>query len=297
MATKLSTLLLFFLAGAITLHAQQKVIPLYNGAVPGSENWNWAEGIDSNNSWKTTVVYNVTKPTLTVFTPDPSVANGTAAVICPGGGFIALAMGNEGLDVARWLVKKGVTCFVLKYRVAHIPTNDPVQYFNDAVHGGDKEKQAQQMAVVPLCIADGKAAIAYVRAHATDFNIDPDKIGIVGFSAGGTIAASAAFNYTEKNKPDFVAPIYAYFPKSMQDSIAGDAPPMFIAVAANDPLHLQSQSIDLFTAWNKAGKDAELHVYDRGGHGFGMRVQHVTSDHWIEAFAEWLGTQGMLKRN
>ena len=295
MLKKILQVLLMLLSVVITLNAQQKTVQIYNGAAPGSENWNWEEGMDEHNSWKTAVVYNVTKPSLTVYTPDPSVANGTAVVICPGGGFIALAMGNEGYEVASWLVKKGITCFVLKYRLAHVNSNDPVKYFNDAVHGGDTLKQKQQAAAVPLAIADGKAAIAYVRAHAKEFHISPDKIGMMGFSAGGTIAAASAFNYTPENKPNFVAPIYAYFPKTMQGKVADDAPPLFIAVAANDPLNLQSQSVDLFTTWNGAKKDVELHVFNQGSHGFGMRVQQTTSDHWIEIFADWLATKNLLK--
>lgn len=292
------TIVSFFCALFVTagLYAQHKVVQVYPGAAPGTESWNWPEGIDENNAWKTQVVYNVTKPSLTVYTPDASVANGTAAVICPGGGFIALSMGNEGYDVAEWLVKKGVTCFVLKYRLAHVPTNDPVTYFNDAVHGGDTAKQQQQRNAIPLCIADGKAAIAYVRAHAKEFNVDPHKIGVIGFSAGGTIAASAAFNYTPENKPDFAVPVYAFFPKEMQGKVAADAPPMFIAVAANDPLNLQSHSVDLFTTWNKEKKDVELHIFSQGSHGFGMRVQHTTSDKWIERLADWMLVKGFLQK-
>jgi acetyl esterase/lipase len=281
---------------SLTISAQQKVVYIYDGAAPGTEHWNWQEGIHENNSWRTQVVYNVTKPSLTVYTPEPGKANGTAVVICPGGGFIALAMGNEGYDVAKWLVQKGVTCFVLKYRVAHVPTNDPVKYFNEAIHGGDTAKQRNQREAIPLGIADGKAAIAYVRAHTKEYNINPDRIGVVGFSAGGTLAASAAFNYTAENKPNFVAPIYAFFPKAMQGKVADDAPPMFIAVAANDPLNLQPHSVDLFTTWNTAKKDVELHIYNQGGHGFGMRVQHTTSDTWIERFADWLAVKGLLTK-
>jgi acetyl esterase/lipase len=296
MLKRIVSLLVIVISVTYTLQAQNKVVQIYNGAVPGSETWNWEEGINENNTWRTQVVYNVTKPSLTVYAPDPAIANGTAIVICPGGGFIALAMGNEGYDVANWLVKKGITCFVLKYRLAHVPNNDPIKYFNDAVHDGDKEKQKAQQETMPMCIADGKVAIAYVRAHAKEYNINADKIGILGFSAGGTIAASAAFNYTPENKPNFVAPIYAFFPKEMQGNVLTDAPPMFIAVAANDPLKLQPQSIDLFTAWNTAKKDAELHVYNQGSHGFGMRVQHTTSDTWIERYTDWLGVQGLLKK-
>ncbi len=296
MHKKIIVLIAIVLSTTFVLQAQNKVVQIYNGAAPGAESWNWEEGVNENNTWRTQVVYNVTKPSLTVFTPDPSVANGTAVVICPGGGFIALSMGNEGYDVAKWLVKKGITCFVLKYRLAHVTNGDPIKYFNDAVHNGDKEKQKAQQETIPLCIADGKVALAYVRAHANEYNINSDKIGIIGFSAGGTIAASAAFNYTAQNKPNFVAPIYAFFPKEMHGTILPDAPPMFITVAANDPLNLQPHSVDLFTAWNTAKKDAELHLYNQGSHGFGMRVQHTTSDTWIERFADWLEVQGLLKK-
>ena len=280
----------------VTNYAQNKVVQIYEGAVPGTESWDWQEGIQEGSSWRTQVVYNVAKPSLTIFAPDPAIANGTSVIICPGGGFVALAMGNEGYDVAKWLVKKGITCFVLKYRLAHINTTDAVKYFNDAIHDRDEEKLKNQQSAIPYSIADGKAAIKYVRAHAADFKINPDKIGIVGFSAGGTVAASAAFNYTPANKPNFVAPIYAYFPKAMQGKVEDDAPALFIAVAANDPLNLQPHSVDLFTAWNTVKKDAELHVFNQGGHGFGMRVQQTTSDTWIERFAEWMIAQKLLKK-
>ncbi len=280
----------------ITNYAQNKVVQIYEGAVPGTENWNWEEGIQEGSSWRTQVVYNVAKPSLTIFAPDPAMANGTSVIICPGGGFVALSMGNEGYDVAKWLVKKGITCFVLKYRLAHINTTDAVKYFNDAIHNRDEEKLKNQQSAIPYSIADGKAAIKYVRAHAADYNINPDKIGILGFSAGGTVAASAAFNYTPANKPNFVAPIYAYFPKEMQGKVENDAPALFIAVAANDPLNLQPHSVDLFSTWNNSKKDAELHVFNQGGHGFGMRVQQTTSDTLIERFAEWMISQKLLKK-
>ncbi len=279
------------------LSAQQKVIPIYPGNAPGSENWNWDEGFSDHNAWKTNIVYNVSKPSLTVFTPDASVSNGTSVVICPGGGFFALSINNEGYDVANWLVKKGVTCFVLKYRLAHSIDNDPIKDFNESLTGQNKDLQQRQIASVPLALADGKAAIAYIRAHAIELNINPDKIGIIGFSAGGSVTASAIFNYTKENKPNFAAPIYAYFPKEMQGPVAEDAPPLFIAVASDDQLNLQSHSIDLYMKWNAAKKDAELHVYNQGGHGFGMRTQHTPSDTWIERFADWLQVQGFLTKS
>jgi acetyl esterase/lipase len=296
MQKKIFSLIVIAIITINTSQAQQKVISLYNGSAPGSENWNWEEGVSDNNSWNTKIVYNVSKPSLTVFSPDPSIANGTSVVICPGGGFFALSINSEGYEVANWLVKKGVTCFVLKYRLAHAINNDPIKDFNESLTGLNKELQQRQMASVPLAIADGKAAIAYLRSHAAELKINPDKIGIIGFSAGGSVTASTIFNYSKENKPNFAAPIYAYFPKEMQGAVGADAPPLFIAVASDDQLNLQSHSIDLYSKWNTAKKDAELHVYNKGGHGFGMHSQHLPSDTWIERFADWLQIEGFLTK-
>ena len=203
----------FLLITLITVNAQQKVIPLYDGPAPGSESWTWNEAENDNNGWQTKVVYNVSRPTLTVFTPEAGKANGTAVIIAPGGAFHALSINSEGLDVAKWLVQKGITCFVLKYRLAHSLTTDPVAEV--MAKWGKKEFEDENNAVIPLGIADGKAAIAYVRTHAAEYGILPDKIGIIGFSAGGTVTASSAFDYTAENKPNFAAPIYAFFPDAM----------------------------------------------------------------------------------
>jgi acetyl esterase/lipase/lysophospholipase L1-like esterase len=276
--------------------AQQKVIQLYNGAAPGSENWNWDEQfIDSSkNMFRTNIVYNVSKPTLTVYVPDPSVANGTAIVICPGGGFHLLSINSEGIDVATWLAKKGVTCFVLKYRLIHSTSNDPIQDMMDMINKKE-ESDDQTKNVIMMGISDGREAITYVRKHAAEYNINPDKIGIIGFSAGGTVAASSAFNYTADNKPDFVAPIYPFFPDSMQTTIASDAPPMFIVAASNDQLGLAPHSVSLYNKWLSSKHSAELHMYVQGGHGFGMRTQNIPTDSWIDRFGDWLQIMNIAK--
>lgn len=289
----LSLVILYFTVFAI--NAQQKVVSIYDGAAPGSESWNWNEAENDNNMWQTKVVYNVSKPTLTVFAPEANTANGTAVIICPGGAFYALSINSEGNDVANWLVKKGVTCFVLRYRLVHITSNDPTAEVAKVM--GKPEFEEQTGKVIPLSLEDGRTAIAYVRKHAAEYNIDPNRIGIMGFSAGGTVASSAAFNYTKENKPDFVAPVYPYFPKEMQGTVANDAPPMFIAAATDDELGLAPHSVDLYTKWTSARKDAELHLYNKGGHGFGMRVKNLPSDKWIERFGDWLGAQGLLKKS
>ena len=276
------------------INAQQKVIQLYNGAAPGSENWTWDEAQLDSNAWKTPVVYNVSHPTLTVFTPDSTApANNTAVIIAPGGGFHALSINSEGNDVAKWLVKKGITCFVLRYRLAHSLTNDPVQEYMS--NSAKPETHISDSLVIPLAIADGKKAIEYVRQHASEFNVDPNKIGIIGFSAGGTVAASAAYNYTADNRPDFVAPIYAYMPAYLQSNIAADAPPMFLTAASDDQLGLASHSVDLYNKWLASKHTVELHLYAKGGHGFGMRQQNIPTDNWIDKFGDWLQVEGFAK--
>lgn len=276
------------------LFAQQKVIQLYDGPAPGSESWTWNEAENDNNGWLTKVVYNVSKPTLTVFQPAADKANGTAVIIAPGGAFHALSINSEGFDVAKWLVEKGVTCFVLKYRLAHSITTDPVAEV--MAKWGKKEFDDENAAAIPLGVADGRAAITYVRKHAGEYGIYADRIGIMGFSAGGTVAASTLFNYTRDNRPDFAAPVYPFFPSAMIGAIAADAPPIFIATATDDGLGLASHSVELYIKWLSSKHDAELHMYARGNHGFGMKKQNIPTDNWIERFGDWLGLQGYLKK-
>lgn len=278
------------------LHAQTSIVPLYDPAtpVPGSESWNWPEGYLEKNVWQTPIVYNVTRPSLYVYKPDAGKANGTAVVICPGGGFYALSIESEGKMVASALAKKGVTCFVLTYRLVHTSSADPAEEMNRNI--GNPEFEQKTSAVIPLSIADGRAAIRYVRSHAAEYNLLSNRIGIMGFSAGGTVAASALYNYTAADKPDFAAPVYPYFPAAMQGKIAGDAPPLFVVAASNDQLGLAPHSVDLYSSWIKAGKSAELHMYASGGHGFGMRTQQLPSDTWLSRFEDWLKAQGLLQR-
>jgi len=272
--------------------AQQKVIQLYNGTAPGSENWAYNEQ-EYKAGTKDALVYNVSHPTLTVYPGDPSKANGTAVIVCPGGGFYILAIAHEGTDVAHWLNEKGVTVFILKYRLGHSLTDNPGQELGENMKKSDFGEKI--MPVIPLCIADGRAAIQYVRNHAAEYGINPQKIGIMGFSAGGTVAASTAFNYTPENRPDFVAPIYAYIPPSMQGAVPADAPPLFVAAATDDGLGLTSNSVDLYSKWLAAKKPAEIHIYEKGGHGFGMHKQNIPTDTWIDRFGDWLGLLGYIK--
>jgi acetyl esterase/lipase len=292
----MKTLLLLFLLvfSAFYANAQQRVVQLYNGAAPGSESWNWEEGVSEHNAANTRKVYNVVHPTLSVFLPDPKIATGTAVVICPGGSFQTLSINNEGFEEAKWLNAHGVAAFVLKYRLIHSLTNDPVQEV--LANRGTKSNIEAVTRVLPLAIADARLAISYVREHAAEYRVSPSRIGIMGFSAGGTLAAASAYKYTAANRPDFVALLYPFFPAALQSEILADAPPMFIAAATDDDLGLAPHSVDIYQKWIASKHTAELHMYAKGKHGFGMRKQNIPTDTWIERFGEWLGLEGFLKQ-
>lgn len=240
----------------------------------------------------TEVVVNVTQPTLTAYLPEKSKANGTAVIIAPGGGFHFLSINSEGIDVAKWLNAHGVAGFVLKYRL--VPTGeDAVAELGKKM--ANREQALKDMAsVLPLSGADGLAAVKYVREHAEKYGVAPDRIGFMGFSAGGGVTSFVAFNYDAASRPNFVAPVYAGGADFSNRPVPADAPPMFVLAATDDQLGLAKASVDLYSRWIEAKKPAELHVYAKGGHGFGMRKQDLPTDHWIERFYEWMQVQKLV---
>ena len=273
----------------------QEVIPLYPGTPPGSPAESYPEKEFFSKTWNTQVVSNITRPTLTVFKPGTPSGNDSAIVICPGGGFMALSIANEGTEVAKWLAARGMTAFVLKYRVAHTG-EDATEEFSK-LYNQDRQKFSEMVGrVIPLAIADGMVALEYVRRHAAEFGVAAEKVGIIGFSAGGTVAAGTGFRYKPGGRPAFVAPIYAAVSSAGQTPVPGDAPPMFVAAATDDNLGLAPDSVNLYRVWTAAKKPAELHMFAKGGHGFGMRKQGLPTDHWIDRFAEWLEMEGFLKK-
>jgi acetyl esterase/lipase len=275
--------------------AAQETVPLYpgNGLPPNSTLGDYPEKAYFSKVWNADVVSNVTKPSLTVFKPSAATKNGTAAVICPGGGFVALSITSEGTDAAKYLTDRGVTTFVLKYRLAHTG-EDATQEFESAY--ADREKFREMISkVVPQSIADGVAALAYVRQHAADYGVSPDKIGILGFSAGGSVAVGATLRDTPGASPAFLGAIYSAMSMFKDRPVPVDAPPIFIAAATDDNLGLAPDSTALYQKWVDAHKSAELHMYAKGGHGFGMHQHNIPTDHWIGRFTDWLELQGFLK--
>lgn len=272
----------------------QQTIPLYPGTPPGNSAQTYPEKQYYSEAWHTQVVTNVTRPTLTVFKPTNGASSGSGVIICPGGGYMALSIDSEGNEVARYLAARGMTAFVLRYRLAPTDT-DATQLFGDLWEHDRTKLDAMIKQDLPLAVADGLAAVAYVRQHAAEWSVSPDRVGIMGFSAGGGVTVGAAFGYKADSRPAFAAPIYAGGNDFRSLTVPADAPPMFIAAATDDNLGLAPLSLALYRQWTLANKSAELHMYARGGHGFGMRKQNIPTDHWIDRFADWLELEGFLK--
>lgn len=272
---------------------QPEIIPLWPPSVSGSADRTQLEQEMSAPppiSFRT--VRNVTQPTLTVLLPHPSVAIGTAVIICPGGAFHSLAIDHEGMDVARWLSTRGVAAFVLKYRL--LPTEVSDEDFQRRVEEtlSDLNKMREVTRQIgPLAIADGQQAMKVVRQRASTWSIDPNRIGIMGFSAGGRVTIGVALEHDADSRPNFAAPIYGALWEDI--TVPADAPPLFMALANDDELAVEP-GLALYSAWRAAGHPVELHIYAQGGHGFGMRKQGLPADHWIDRFGEWLQIQGFL---
>ncbi|WP_324023160.1 alpha/beta hydrolase [Maribacter sp. BPC-D8] len=252
-------------------------------------NWSTAEKEYYSDIWETKVITNVAVPRLEVFEADQP--NGTSVIVAPGGGLYGLSIESEGRDVAKWLNKKGITAFVLKYRL--VPTGvDGIQEISDESVNNPAKIGERVTPVLPLSIADGLAAITYVRTNAADMKLDPNKIGFMGFSAGGAVAMGVTFSYTAANKPNFIIPVYPWMTVIGEYTVPEDAPPMLVICASDDPLGLAKPSADLYSAWLTKGKITGMHMYSKGGHGFGMKTQNLASDDWISQFYRWALTEG-----
>jgi acetyl esterase/lipase len=267
------------------------VINLWPGVAPGSERWKQPETVlGSGNNRR---IVNVTTPTLTVYLPAPSTATGTAVIIAPGGGFVALSIDSEGHDVAKWLVDRGFTAVVLKYRVVQLEGGDEAQLNQSA--GARFGAQLRNLALIDedgkYGIADGIQAVKVVRAHAAEWGISPDRVVFTGFSAGGMVAAYTALQ--PDARPNYAAPIYGA-PIASVPPIPQGLPPFFMAMAQDDNLAGQ-YIVRFYDALKAAGYRPEFHIYNSGGHGWGMRKQGRTSDHWIDEFHYWLEAQGLTR--
>jgi acetyl esterase/lipase len=286
--------------------SQEKVIDLWPGVAPGSENWMQKEG----NAWLPQVakgsllIRNVTQPTLTAFLPDASIASSTAVVICPGGGFQFLPWEHEGTEIAKWLNSRGVAAFVLKYRLIDTgPTEEDfqksvAQFLSMVGKLGTAPPEMRvglpesMQKIAPLAVVDGLQALRIARRHASEWNIAPDRIGMMGFSVGAVVTMGVLVQDDEASRPSFVAAIYGAGMERFAPS--REAIPLFVISAADDPISASGSEV-VYSKWRAAGNPIEAHIYARGGHGFGLNPQNLPTDHWIERFREWLQGEGLLK--
>lgn len=239
-------------------------------------------------------VRNVKAPTMIPYLPKRSKANGAAIIIAPGGAFLHHTFGSGGYEAAEWFKKQGFATFILKYRVEDTPREeaDYQKYTQEKmagyIAGGMSGNYAP--ATPDYAIEDMNAAVKYLREHAKEFNIQSDKIGIVGFSAGALMAVYNAESAPVESKADFIGSIYGQLVlRDMPEKV----PPMFAAMSSDDALSGQS-GFEVIQAWQKHGI-VELHLYGLGGHNFGMGHEPYTSALWPQEFMAWLKMIDILK--
>jgi acetyl esterase/lipase len=289
----LTALLLAALAGPARAEMSPETVTLWPNGAPGEKGDVGPEKQERRPSGnKILIVTNVTQPTLTVFRPPADRNTGTAVVICPGGAYRALAWDLEGTEVAEWLNSLGVTGIVLKYRVP--------------------ERKGRERYAAPL--QDAQRALGIVRHRAREWGINPDRIGILGFSAGGHLSATLSNNYDQRTydpvddadrvrcRPDFAILIYPAYLATGKDSdklapelkVTKDTPPTFIVYTEDDPVHVECALV-YYLALKKAKVPAEMHVYPKGGHGYGLRPSANLVSHWPQRAEEWMRTLGLLE--
>lgn len=283
---------LFLLLFASFQTNAQNIIKLYHGKTPGSETWTWTEKVITP-SPENRILYDVSEPELLHFPASQDKTNGTSIIIAPGGAFHILSLDNEGIRIAEWLNELGISAFVLKYRLVKSQTDNPFETLIPLMQDKDK-LDSINAPVVEMAKNDGIEAMKYVRSHAKELEIDPNKIGFMGFSAGGTVTMSVALSASEEWKPDFLVPVYLYRKAVLGSLMPQKKTPIFVAVASDDELDFMPHSVSLYQDWFAAGHPSELHVYENGGHGFGFARKGTSSDQWVKDFEHWLRIRGLI---
>jgi len=282
---KMKIMFAVFLLVSISLAAQVKEILLWPNGAPGSEGKTGNEKIRVVEGDQ--VVSNIHHPSLTPYLPAKDKVNGAAVIIAPGGGHRELWITHEGYNEAKWLSERGITAFVLKYRLARD---------SNSTYTIDKDE-----------LADIQRAIRLVRGRAKEWGIDTARIGVMGFSAGGEVAALSAMRFDygnagatdaidrESSRPAFQALIYPG--NSARFEVVPNAPPVFIVGGYNDRADIAEGLALVYIKYKKANVHAELHIYSNAGHGFGMRDRNKGAvAGWIDRFHEWLSDRGFLKK-
>jgi len=278
--------------------ASRPVIPVWSGKMPGTERpASQHESIMVVPYDHMHIVRNVTVPTMTLFLPKSNPSK-TAVIVAPGGGFRVLAIEAEGYSVAEWFAQHGIAAFVLKYRLTQTPASD--EEFMPSKQPAAAPGAAGFPKLAPLpdyverdAVADGLQAIKDVRTNAGKWAIAPDRIMMVGFSAGGVVTSGAMLAENLAERPNYVGLIYGA-PFGAAPKIPENTPPAFLAVAQDDPL-AATPVLKFYEALRDAKANPELHVYRAGAHGFAMMPRNGTSDHWIDELYWWMDSHGLTK--
>lgn len=302
------TLIAFFLAFSIQAFAQDGTIyPLETPAEPHAILLGTG-GVDNQpapetwfRQWGDPMARNISTATLTPFLPEPGKANGAAVIVAPGGGFSWLSMGNEGWEVAEALAKQGIAAFVLKYRLN--PTPPALEDFSAWMNrprpaapaaptsgssGSATSAPRPPQRDLSNQLEDAEAAYAMIVNRAKEWGVDTNRIGMIGFSAGAGLTMHSTL-HSKTMKLAFIGPIYGGMGAV---EVPENAPPMFNVIATDDFLFLGQTGV--IESWYKAGKPVEFHLYQNGGHGFGLGNPNRTSNRWFDSFVYWLEVNGFL---
>ncbi len=269
--------------------AEPNAISLGTGDVenqPAPESW--------FRQWGDPMARNISNATLTPFLPEPGKANGAAVIVAPGGGFRWLSMGNEGWEVAQALADRGIAAFVLKYRL--IPTPPTLEGLKESMErtfaaAADTSSTASKGAPgwdLSNQLEDAEAAYALIVKRAAEWGVDTSRLGMIGFSAGAGLTLHCALN-SKLMELDFIGPIYG--PMGPVE-VPKNAPPLFSVIASDD--FLFGGQFGIIKSWYTAGRPVEFHLYQNGGHGFGLGNPDRTSNRWFEAFTHWLEVNRFL---
>lgn len=235
--------------------------------------------------WGQNMVRNVTRPAIYPVLPSGTKRNGKAVIVIPGGGYDFVSIDSEGFGVANALANAGYTAFVLKYRPMRTP-RDPDEYMQ-MIRAGFGKLGKEALPDHPPAVDDLAAAVRYITENAAEWQVDPSQVGAIGFSAG---SRSVIRLIEQKEEADELQHASLIYPPTVQTVEGGPRPPLFLAIAVNDPLFTQG-GLNMIDKWLEESENVEFHLYSGGSHGFGTRNLGTTSDHWIEQYLAWLDHQ------